>query len=159
MSKFTLVLLLIITILIGIIIGGYLFSGSIPRQFLSVNSCGDSCFKTNELAGLLTSIGVQNIGGKLPYVVYETDKTLVFDIQYPYPPDKIHYTVMPKKDIKDVSQFTEEDKEYLDDAYAVIGKIVRDNNYTKYRVITNGAGYQEVAYLHFHLVIDRGKNK
>ncbi|OGZ65430.1 MAG: hypothetical protein A3C50_03400 [Candidatus Staskawiczbacteria bacterium RIFCSPHIGHO2_02_FULL_43_16] len=93
--------------------------------------------------------------GNLPKVIFETDKTLVFDIQYPYPPTKIHYAVVPKKDIKDVNQLAPEDEGYISDAYLVMAKIVREHDYKKYRVITNGPGFQEVAYLHFHLVIDR----
>jgi len=145
----------IIVFLVGIVLGGYLFSRSLPRSFIALNHCDQTCWKKSELMGLLASVGIQNLGGKLPYVVYETDKTLVFDIQYPYPPDKIHYLVVPKRDIKDAGQLTDEDKEYLADSYAVMGKIVRENNYSKYRVITNGPGYQEVNYIHFHLVIDR----
>ena len=155
MNRFVIFFIVMGVLGLGIVIGGFLFSDSMPRQFILVGDCGQQCFKQSELAGLLTSVGIQNLGGKLPYVVYETDKTLVFDIQYPYPKDKIHYLVVPKKDVQDVAQLTHEDQEYLYDSYAVMGKIIRDNNYTKYRVITNGSGFQEVAYLHFHLVIDR----
>ena len=145
----------IIILLIGVILGGYLFSRSLPRSFIALHRCEETCFKSNELAGILSSVGIQTIGGKLPLVMYETDKTLVFDIQYPYPPDKIHYLVVPKRDVKDAGELTEEDKEYLSDNYGVMGKIVREGNYKKYRIVTNGPGYQEVNYLHFHLVIDR----
>jgi|SRR3989344_1642334 len=154
MKLFKLTLIAAVALCTGIVIGGFLFSRTIPRSFLTVHQCED-CFKTKEIAGLLASLGIQNLGGALPKVIYETDKTLVFDIQYPYPPDKIHYLVAPKRDIKNVDQLTEEDRGYIDEAYIVMGKIVRDNHYAKYRVITNGPGYQEVAYLHFHLVIDR----
>jgi len=139
----------------GIAIGGFLFSDTIRRPFIDMARCQEYCLKTSELAGLLASVGIQVTDGKLPAVIFETDKTLVFDIQYPYPPDKIHYAIVPKKDIKDTSQLTKEDGEYIADAYRVISKIVSDHNYKRYRVITNGPGYQEVAYLHFHLVIDR----
>lgn len=139
----------------GIAIGGFLFSDTVKRPFIDISRCDQYCLKTSELAGLLASVGIQVTDGNLPTVIFETDKTLVFDIQYPYPPDKIHYAVVPKKDIKDTSQLTEEDKEYIADAYFVMGKIVNENNYTKYRILANGPGYQEVAYLHFHLIIDR----
>lgn len=132
-----------------------MFSRSIPRNFLSANLCRESCFSKKEALGLLASIGIQNLGENLPSIIYETNKTLVFDMQYPYPPDKIHYVVVPKRDIKDLASANKEDLEYLQDSFAVISNIVKEKNYQKYRVITNGPGYQEVTYLHFHLVIDR----
>ena len=155
MHKIVKIIIIFSVFIAGVALGGFLFSRSIDRSFISLQNCGDKCFKSNELAGLLVSVGIQTMGGNLPRVVYETDKTLVFDIQYPYPPNLIHYLVVPKKDIKEIALLTEDDKAYLDDSYAVMGNIVRENNYTKYRVITNGSGYQEVAYLHFHLVIGR----
>jgi len=157
MPKLKSIFIIGITLVIGIALGGVMFSDSLPRAFVDVANCQGSCFKTKEVAGLLASIGIQNLGGNLPKIIIETDKTLVFDIQYPYPDDKIHYAVVPKKDIKDVGSASKEDMEYLHDSFAVISKIVRDNNYQRYRVITNGPGYQEVTYLHFHLVIDREK--
>ena len=156
MKKYQIVSFATIFLAIGVIVGGYLFSRSIPRSFISVHRCEGKCFNQNELVGLLASVGIQKIGSNLPKVIFETDKTLVFDI-YPYPPEKIHYVVVPKKDIKDESHLTDEDKEYLVDAYAVIGRMVRDNNYRKYKIITNGPGYQKATYLHFHLVVDRNE--
>lgn len=145
----------VLILAVGIAVGGFLFSDTIGRPVVDMARCDQYCLKTSELAGLLASVGIQVTDGKLPTVIFETDKTLVFDIQYPYPPEKIHYAIVPKKDIKDTSQLTKEDGEYVADAYLVISKIVSENNYKKYRVITNGPGFQEVAYLHFHLVIDR----
>lgn len=155
MKKLIFILFSLCVFGLGITAGGFLFSDTIKRNFIDISRCHENCLKQNELMGLLASVGVQNLGSKLPKVVQETDKTLVFDIQYPYPQSKIHYLVVPKKDIKDISQLTQDDKEYINDAYLVIGKVVRDNQYQKYQVITNGSGFQEVTYLHFHLVVNR----
>ena len=155
MGKVTLVLFSLAVLATGIGIGGFLFADTIARPFISFEQCKENCFKTNQLAGLLASVGIQKAGDLLPKVIMETDKTLVFDVQYPYPPDKIHYAVVSKKDIKDIAQMTQEDAAYVSDAYLVMAQIARDHGRAKYRVITNGPGYQEVAYLHFHLVIDR----
>jgi len=155
MKKSIFILFALLMLVAGITIGGFLFSDTVRRPFLNISACHENCIKSNELLGFLASVGIQAMPGNLPKVIFETDKTLVFDIQYPYPPEKIHYAIVPKKDIKDIGQMTEEDKEYFNDAYSVIGKIVNENNYKKYRVSTNGPGFQEVTYLHFHLVIDR----
>lgn len=142
---------------VGVAIGGYIFSGTLPRSFLTISDCKNSCFNTSQLTGLLSSVGINTLGGKLPHVVYETDKSIAFDIQYPYPPEVVHYVVVPKKDIQDFGQFSDEDASYLADAYAVMGKLARESGLSKYRVITNGPGYQEVAYLHFHLTMSKNK--
>lgn len=144
------ILLYIVILIIGITISGYLFSDSQPRSFLAVNKCHGNCYKLNDLVGLVASVGIQKVDDLIPFVVYETDKTLV--IKHPFPEWQTHLVVIPKKDIRDVSDLTTDDKEYLADAYAVIGKLIKDNNLRNYKVITNGPGLQQVTYLHFHLL-------
>jgi diadenosine tetraphosphate (Ap4A) HIT family hydrolase len=62
--------------------------------------------------------------------------------------------IIPKKDIKDIADISDEDREYLIDAFAVLGGIIRDKNLTYYKLYTNGPRYQTVNYLHFHLLAD-----
>lgn len=135
---------------VGILAGGYLFAKTQPRSFLSFQRCEKSCFSTNELLGLLASVGIQRFQHFIPRVVYETDKTIA--IENPEPQAPIHYIIIPKKDIKNPATMTDLDKEYLVDAYATIQKLIRDKNLTKYKILTNGPGYQTVTYLHFHLI-------
>lgn len=144
------ILINILLLIIGVIIGGYLFKNVQPRSFLAVNKCQDNCYKLNDLAGLAASAGIQKVDDLIPFITYETDKTLV--IRHPLPEWQTHLVIIPKKDIKDASDFTNDDKEYLNDAYAVIGKLIKDNNLKNYKVITNGPGLQQVTYLHFHLL-------
>ncbi len=100
--------------------------------------------------GLLGSIGMQFAPESLPGIVMETDKTIV--IKHPRPAQPIHYVIIPKKDIKNIAELEAGDEEYVQDAAKVIGELVRRDNLVSYRVITNGPGYQSVAYLHFHLL-------
>ena len=139
-----------LVLIVGITIGGYLFSGVEPRSFLSLNHCESECLTSREFLGLLGSVGIQKFGKVIPLVVKETDKTIV--INHPFPQTKVHYVVIPKIDIKDASGIKEGNELYIVDAFAVISQLIRENNLTKYRVITNGPGYQSVAYLHFHLL-------
>lgn len=143
-------LIYVIVLMVGVVIGGYLFSGVEPRSFLSLHACEEKCLTSRELLGLLGSVGIQKFGNVLPLIVKETDKTVA--IKHPFPQARIHYVVIPKTDIKDISDIKEGDELYLVDALAVISELARENDLTKYRVITNGPGYQSVAYLHFHLV-------
>lgn len=151
MNKRT-ILTLIIIFTVGALIGGYLFRDVQPRSFLAFDRCNESCLNTNELLGLIGSVGVQKLPELIPFVVKETDKTIV--IESPVNEDTIHYVIIPKKDIKDVGDISESDKDYIIDAYAVIGQIIREKNLTKYRVYTNGPSYQSVNYIHFHLLSD-----
>lgn len=137
-------------LVLGVILGGYLFSDSRPRSFLALNKCEGTCLQANELLGLMTSVGVQRFSALSPSVVKETDKTIV--IEHPSPQARIHYLVIPKKDVKNIAELTDADNEYLIDAFKVAGEIIREKNLTAYRLMTNGPGYQGVTYLHFHLM-------
>ena len=149
-KKFEEYLIYAVVLIAGIIIGGYLFSGVQPRSFINLQRCEDKCLTSREFLGLLGSVGIQKFGKVLPLVIKETDKTIV--IRHPFPQSKIHYVIIPKIDIKDMSDIKEGSEPYVIDAFAVMSQIIREDNLTKYRVITNGPGYQSVAYLHFHLL-------
>lgn len=97
----------------------------------------------------MTSVGIQNFAGLIPSVVAETEKTIV--VEHPAPEARVHYLVFPKKDIKNIADVSEADEEYVVDAMRVIREIIRERNLVRYRVVTNGPGYQAVTYLHFHL--------
>lgn len=138
-------------LLIGMVIGGYLFAKSQPRSFLSLDQNRVHLSK-RELAGLLASVGIQQIPGLIPSVVYETDKTIV--ISSPLPEARLDYVIFPKKDIKDIGEITKEDSEYLIDAYLAARHIIEEKKLSRYRFYTNGPGFQKVTYLHFHLLVD-----
>ncbi len=145
--------IILLIFLIGILVGGYLFSQTQPRSLLSLHTCTTKCFSSRELYGLLASVGIQKFGNKLPLVIKETDKTIV--IQHPFPEARIHYVIIPKKDIKNIAELNPEDNEYLIDAFQVARSVIEEQNLqkTRYSIVTNGEGYQQVAYLHFHLLV------
>ena len=149
MTKVKIIVLLQVTLVIGVILGGYLFSDTRPRSFLALNRCEGTCFQANELLGLLTSVGVQKFSVLAPSVIKETAKTIV--IEHPSPQARIHYLVIPKRDIKNIGELSDTDGEYLIDAFKVAREIVKEKNLADYRLTTNGPGYQGVTYLHFHL--------
>lgn len=150
MTKARVIVLMLTALVIGVVLGGYLFSDTRPRSFLALNKCEGTCLQAKELLGLLTSVGVQKFGALAPSVVKETEKTLV--IEHPSPQARLHYLVIPKRDIKNIGELSDADGEYLLDAFKSVREIVRENNLTNYRLITNGPGYQGVTYLHFHLM-------
>jgi histidine triad (HIT) family protein len=136
-------------LVIGVMLGGYLFADTQPRSFLVLNKCEGTCFQANELLGLLTSVGIQRFPALVPSVVKETDKTIV--IEHPSPQARIHYLVIPKRDVKNIGELSDADNEYLIDVFKVVREIVEEKNLRDYRLATNGPGYQGLTYLHFHL--------
>ena len=135
---------------VGVGIGAWLFADTKPRSFLRPSECAPHCLSEQEILGLLGSVGVQRLSGAIPRVEKETDKTIV--VSHPRPTADIHYVVIPKRDMKAVEDVAAEDMEYLVDAYATMGAIIKEQNLRNYKVVTNGPGFQTVGYLHFHLV-------
>jgi hypothetical protein len=138
----------IVAFLIGILLGGFLFSDTQPRSILAITQCED-CLSTNELTGLVGSILVQRAPGLIPGKVLETDYTLVID--HPFPDYDTHLVFIPKKDIKDIGNLSAEDEVYINDLIATASTIITQNNYENYIFWSNGPGRQGVNYLHFHL--------
>ena len=151
MKQFGIILMVLLSICVGILIGGYLFSKSQPRSFLALNRC-QNCLSLEDLLGLIASIGIQRFPGFVLSVVFETDKTVV--IKHPHPLSRIHYVIVPKKDIKNIGEISEADSPYLIDAYLVARSLIEKEGLLNYRLSTNGPGFQDVTYLHFHLVAD-----
>jgi histidine triad (HIT) family protein len=151
MNKVKTVLAFSTVLILGIVIGGYLFSQSQPRSFLSISNCRH-CLRGNDLAGLLVSSGIQKFPHLIPSIILETVKTIAIKI-----PDKharYHYVILPKKDIKNIGELTDADAPYLTDAFFVIRKIIEDKKFSKYYLFTNGPDFQKVTYLHFHLIAE-----
>jgi len=138
-------------LILGVLIGGYLFSDTKARSVLSLQNC-ERCFGSSEALGLVLSTGVQLSPGLVPNIVGESDKTLV--IEHPFPSSQVHLVFIPKKDIQDVGDLTEEDQAYISDIFFQIAKVVQEKNLKDYQIVTNGPDRQGVNYLHFHLLAD-----
>jgi len=151
MKKFKTILIVLISLGVGILIGGYSFSKSQPRSFLAIHRC-ESCLTHEDLLGLLASVAIQNFPGLLPLKVFETDKTVV--VKHPFSSDRIHYLIVPKKDIKNIGEISEANAQYLTDAFFVARWMIEREKLSKYTLYTNGPGSQDVTYLHFHLVAE-----
>jgi hypothetical protein len=149
MFKVKLALVRVLCLFIGLVSGGVLFSQSQPRSLLAIHHC-HHCLDVNDLAGLLASVGIQKFPGLLPSVVYETDHTIA--MQVPSAKQGAHYVIVPKKDIKNIGDISAEDAPYLIDIFAVAQHLIKEKALSNYRITTNGPGFQDVTYLHFHLV-------
>ena len=134
----------------GIASGGYLFSGVTPRSFLAFNDCQDRCLRPNELTGLIASAGIRRMPFLVPDVALESDSCVA--IRYPRAGERVHYVLFPKHDIRDISTLTAADLPYIAGCFALVRQLVTRGKLEDYRVLTNGPGYQDIAYLHFHLL-------
>ncbi|MDO5089480.1 MAG: histidine triad nucleotide-binding protein [Leptotrichiaceae bacterium] len=87
-------------------------------------------------------------------IVYEDEEFLAFhDIN---PAAKIHILVIPKKEIKNLDDASEEDLELLGKLQLTVAKVARMLGIAEegYRVITNinKNGGQEVYHIHYHIL-------
>ena len=147
----------VIYISIGVLIGGFLFSRSQPRSVFALNNCRE-CMTSKDFAGLLVSTGINRLPGLIPKVELETEKSIV--IKNPFKERNfgirgktVDYLIFPKKDIKNIAEISTEDAQYLADALLAARQIIEKHGSTDYRLITNGPGFQDINYLHFHLLV------
>lgn len=144
---------LILGLGLGIIIGVGALRPLELRSLLAWKTCEDrSCLRTNELIGLAAAVGVKYTPGALPGVVRETAYSIA--LRHPVPEARAHYIIIPKKDIKNIGELSDADQVYLLDAFALIQDLIKTERLQTYMVKTNGPGYQDVAYLHFHLMAE-----
>jgi diadenosine tetraphosphate (Ap4A) HIT family hydrolase len=148
------VLVALVSLAIGIVIGGILFSRSQPRSFIALGRC-ENCLSLADLLGLLGSVGIQRFPGLIPSKAAETDKTVA--IRIPAGSDR-HFVIIPKKDLKDLGDISSRDLGYLTDAFLVARHLIEKHGMRRYRFYTNGPDRQAVTYLHFHLVEPRGSD-
>ncbi len=138
--------------LIGVGCGGYLFSKSLPRSFLPKNPCGDHCYSTEQVAGLVTSAIVLRTPFLVPGV--ELESTTCLSVRYPRSRERVHYVLFPKHDVKNIATLTSEDMPYVAGCFAMVRELVERDKLDTYVVSTNGPGRQDIAYLHFHLTAE-----
>ena len=150
--RFKQVAFALVFFVIGVVCGGYLFSQSVPRSFLAVGNCQDRCYKPNEIAGLIMSAAILRAPFLIPSVVLESDTCLA--IRHPKPHARIHYVLFPKRDTKDITTLTLADSPYVLGCFALARELVLRDNLQAYRLYTNGPEFQEIAYLHFHLIAE-----
>jgi hypothetical protein len=143
-------LVFIAIFLLGLVAGGYLFAKTLPRSFIALNECGTQCLELNDLAGLLASVGIQRAPGMLPLLVGQSAECVA--VRHPRPEAPYHVTFLPKRDLRNILELTDEDVPYLLGCLALARQYVADARLHSYRIVTNGPGLQHVTYFHFHVI-------
>ena len=119
-----------------------------PRSILSLNKCQSNCFDSNEVAGLVGSIGIE-LGLEKPFVQKENDSC--FSLKIPTSQPKVHYVIIPKKDIQDIGDIQSEDLPVVSECLKIAIEHINEEGMETYQFTSNGPNYQNVRYLHFHL--------
>jgi hypothetical protein len=134
-----------------VVAGGYFLHDTQPRTPLRLGDChAKDCFRPQEIAGLLASIGIQQFPGVIPGVLMEDQQCVA--IKHPKSPEAFHYVLFTKRDIRNIGEVSAEDTAALLGCVAMIGELVRTQGLARYRVYTNGPDRQEITHLHFHVV-------
>ena len=84
--------------------------------------------------------------------IHETSTLLAF--HHPRPSYPLHILLVPKRDIKSLTELAAADSDFLVDLFESV-KMLVDQYHLEgpgYRLIANGGWYQEVPHLHFHLI-------
>ncbi|MCA3132876.1 MAG: HIT domain-containing protein [Rhodocyclaceae bacterium] len=141
---------LVLAFIFGVAAGGYLFAKSLPRSFLNVSACEGSCYRPNDLAGLLASAAIQRVPGLLPSIAGQSPECIA--LNHPFPEGRIHFVLFPKRDVKNILELTVEDAPFVLGCFALGRELMKGQPADNYRVITNGPRLQHVTYLHFHII-------
>ena len=145
------ILLMVASAAAGLLAGGYLFAQSQPRSVIALTRC-ERCLSPEDLGGLIASVGIQRVRALMPFVVFESDRSIA--LRDPAAARHLHFIIIPKKDIKDLGQMSADNATWVVDAMYVARHLIEQNRLTKYRLYTNGPGYQSVTYLHWHLIAE-----
>jgi histidine triad (HIT) family protein len=96
--------------------------------------------------------GLINMNDWLPInKISETDSLICF--HHPQPVYPVHILLVPKEELRDLTQLKTEDSEILQDLFTTVQSLIAELDLEEkgYRLILNGGKYQDFPQLHFHL--------
>jgi histidine triad (HIT) family protein len=152
MSRIRLLAVIVLSVTGGFLFGAASIRRPIPNAPLELPPARNP-WNPKDILGLIGSLGIRTLAGhleKVPPVVLETDR--IFVLSVPDPRGRVHYVLVPKKDIRDIGGISAEDEPYLMEVLLTARHLVEKDHLHDYRLFTNGPGQQSVSYLHFHLV-------
>jgi len=120
----------------------------VVRQCVSI----EVCLTDPEVLGLLTSVGLHLAPGLTPAIVARSPECV--GIRSPKPEARVDLVFFPTRDLRDLLDMTPGDEKYLLGCIALMRQVVDAHRIGSWRILSNGPGRQEIAYLHFHLVAD-----
>jgi histidine triad (HIT) family protein len=97
--------------------------------------------------------GLINMNDWLPiHKISETETLICF--YHPQPVYPVHILLVPKDELRDLSQLGPEHTDFLQDLFITVQSLILNFNLEVkgYRLILNGGEYQDFPQLHFHLI-------
>ena len=155
MNKFKFIAAIVFSVAGGFLLGAASIHRPIPNAPVELPPARKP-WDPKDVMGLIGSLGIRALAGRLetlPLVALETDRT--FALAVSTGKTKVHYVLVPKKDIRDIDEIAPGDEPYLTDVFLTARQLVEKEGLYNYRIYTNGPGRQSVGYLHFHLVGER----
>jgi hypothetical protein len=136
------------TLIFGFWLGLFVGVKVQPRSVLMLNKCQKNCLQMNEILGLVGSVGIELNGQK---ILSQKENDSCFSIKMPLTELKTHYVLIPKKDIRDLGDMSEENLEIVKSCIKIATEYIQEEKLTSYQFTSNGPDYQHVRYLHFHI--------
>lgn len=148
------VLVSILIFVAGFACGAAAFVRTQARPLPSVRECESAaeCLTDKQVLGLVTSAGLHLAPGLMPDIVAQSRDCIGIRNPKVEMDAKVDYVFFPRRDMRDVLDIAPDDVEYVMGCFALMRKVANERGMHDWRVMTNGPGLQEIAYLHFHLL-------
>lgn len=150
--KFTNVLGVCLIFAAGFVCGAATFIRTQARPLPPVRECRtpQECLTDKQVLGLVTSAGLHLAPGLLPHIVAQSRDCIGIDS--PKKDAPVDLVFFPRRDMLNVLDIDPDDERYVMGCFALMRQVADQRGMRDWRVMTNGPGLQEIAYLHFHLL-------
>jgi len=136
----------------GFACGAVSFIGTQSRPLPAFSQCSSTeiCLTDPEVLGLITSVGLHLAPGLMPDIVGRSPECVA--INNPKPEAGVDLVFFPTRDLRNLLDLAPGDEKYVVGCIALMRKVADERGIRNWRIVSNGPGIQEIAYLHFHLL-------
>ena len=136
----------------GFACGAATFIRTQARPLPPVRECrsAEECLTDKQVLGLVTSAGLHLAPGLLPHIVAQSRDCVGIDS--PRKDAPVDLVFFPRRDIRNVLDIEPGDEQYVMGCFALMRQVADQRGLYDWKVLSNGPGLQNIAYLHFHLM-------
>ncbi|MDR3415995.1 MAG: HIT domain-containing protein [Nevskia sp.] len=152
--RFAKVLACVFLFAAGFACGAAVFVRTQARPLPPLRQCesADACLSDAQVLGLLASVGLRVAPGLMPDIVGRSRECV--GIRSPKPEARVDLVFFPRRDIRNLLDVTPADQAVVFGCIALMRDVAEHEGLTRWKIVTNGPGVQEIAYLHFHLMVE-----
>lgn len=134
--------------------GAVSFVDTQARPLPDIHKCAptDECLTDPEVLGLMTSVWLHLAPGSTPNIVARSKECVA--IRSPKPAAYVDLVFFPTHDIRNLLEMAPGDEKYALGCIDLMRQVAGERGMRNWRIVSNGPGKQEIAYLHFHLIQD-----